>query len=101
MQSADFTVFSGTETCYPPEWFKNNRYKGEELDFWGAALVLYKIIEGIIDPFITADDIMHKPLPLNKSYTYSFKFFILGALDKHREMRIKFETVWDEHWMTY
>ena len=87
MQSADFTVFSGTETCYPPEWFKNNRYSGEELDFWDAALVLYKIIEGN-DLFITANDMMHKPLPLNKSCLNTYKFFFLDTLDKKCEKKI-------------
>ena len=98
MQPADFTRLSGTISCYPPEYFETKRYNGKELDFWGAALVLYEIVEGS-SPFETADDIMNKPLSLRKSYSNSYKFFILGALDKKREKRFNFEMVWDHIWM--
>ena len=100
MQFADFTELSGTELCYPPEYFKTKCYNGEELDFWGAALVLYSIVECICEPFETANDVMHKKLLLcNNKTSKHYKDFIQGALCKHRERRFNFETVWHQTWM--
>ena len=97
-QSDDFSSFSGTPTYYPPEFFTTGRYNGEELDFWGATLVLYMMIEGT-NAFENKEEVVNKKLIVNRECSLLLRLFFYGALHKQRERRLNFYTVWDHHWL--
>ena len=60
-QVHNYTEFSGTKNCYPPEYWTQGSYNGEQLDKWGAALVLYFISEGRI-AFRNECEVVNKPV---------------------------------------
>ena len=93
----DFDELIGTELYYPPEFFTHKRYNGEDLDLWGAALVLYEMVEGVM-AFETTEEIAHKKLVFRKESSAMFRFFIKLALHKNRKCRLNKRTIWDHKW---
>ena len=98
LQAEYFTDLSGTKLCYPPEYFKTRRYRGEDLDFWGATLVLYMMVEGTI-AFKTPEEIVNKQLTINSSSSLSYKTFIYQALHKEPTIRLNYNTIWNPVWL--
>ena len=99
MQADEFRFLSGTELFYPPEYFKFRCYKGEDLDFWSATLVLYTMVEGT-QAFRTTGEIVFKQLYFHKTYTsMSYKEFIRQALHKIRTYRLNFDSIWHSTWL--
>ena len=97
-QCSDFDQFSGTKLYYPPEYFTHKRYSGEHLDFWGASLVLYEMVEGV-RAFRFTDEITDDQPLFHKETSSLYKKFIDEALEKDRSNRLDIGTVWSQLWM--
>ena len=97
-QCSDFDQFSGTKLYYPPEYFTHKRYSGEHLDFWGATLVLYEMVEGV-RAFRFTDEITDDQPLFHKETSSLYKKFIDLALQKDRSNRLDIGTVWTQLWM--
>ena len=83
---------------YLPEFFTHKRYNGENLDIWGAALVLYEMVEGVM-AFETTEEIIHKKPVFSKESSAQFKLFLDLALHKDPKCRLSYRTVWDHNWL--
>ena len=69
------------------------------MDFWGATLVLYEMVEGV-RAFRFTDEITDDMFPLFHKETSSlYKKFIDEALQKDRSNRLDIGTVWSQLWM--
>ena len=96
-QHTDFDELIGTELYYPPEFFTHKHYNGEDLDFWGSALVLYEMVEGVM-AFETTEEIVHKKLVFCKESSAMFRFFIKQALHKIHKCRLNKRTIFNHEW---
>ena len=99
LQAGYFRDLSGTEVFYPPEYFTTGCYKGEDLDFWGASLVLYMMVEGT-KAFKTPEEVVYKALNINNiSTSFPFRNFIYQALDKDPAYRLNYNTILNTVWL--
>ena len=46
LQKKKFKKLSGTEAYYPPEWFKDHEYDGEQLEVWSIGVLIYRMLTG-------------------------------------------------------
>ena len=60
-QNKILTEFSGTKQWFPPEYFVHRRYLGEDVDLWGAGLLVNFCLEGTC-PFNDEVEVVHKDL---------------------------------------
>ena len=99
LQAEYFRHLSGTKSFYPPEYFKTGCYKGEDLDFWGASLVLYMMVERT-EAFQTPEEVVCKQLTINNNSTsLSYKRFIYQALHKEPAVRLNYKAIWNTVWL--
>ena len=94
----EFDQLKGTKLFYPPEYFLHKRYTGEHLDFWGATLVLYEMVEDVM-AFRFTDEIIDEQPPFHKDTSLLYKDFIDQALHKDRANRLDVTTVWTQPWI--
>ena len=62
------------------------RYRGADVDMWGAALVLYQMVEGV-KAFETTQEIVSKSLEFRVESSESYKDFLRNMLEKDRFKR--------------
>ena len=76
---------------YPPEYFNTKRYNGEQLDFWGANLVLHMMVDG--------NKAFRNPMEKKQVYcgdlSLQLRSYLDEALHKDRFERLNKRSVWN------
>ena len=89
---------SGTENCYPPEFFTGGVTTGEDLDRWCVALVLYTMIECSI-AFKTPQEIVFNSPILSNGFSPAFLDLITSMLHKNPQRRLNYEELIAHPWI--
>ena len=87
-----YTVFSGTDTFMPPEWFIQGTYGAQESTVWSIGLTLLILLTGS-QPFQTYDDIancnLYKIVPPFLSRSCRNFIFQTMAIDPRRRCKLE------------
>ena len=79
---------------HSPEFFNTKRYNDEQLDFWGANLVLYMMVEGN-KAFRNPMEIIKKKQVYCGDLPLQLRSYLDEALHKDRFERLNKRSVWN------